>query len=107
MTNVIHNAIQYTQEGGRIEVRLKAVDNGRVALDVVDDGPGIPEAERDRVFERFYRLDKARTREEGGAGLGLAIARWAVESNGGSIAFLDREGSGCLCRIVLTAHDAA
>jgi signal transduction histidine kinase len=72
-----------------------------VAIDIIDNGPGIPEFARARVFERFYRLDQARWRKEGGFGLGLAIAHWAVELNGGTIGFHDKEGSGTWCRIVL------
>ena len=101
ISNVLHNAIQNTPGDGRIEVRTGRVGNGQVAIDIIDNGPGIPEAERARVFERFYRLDKARSRTEGGFGLGLAIAQWAVELNGGTIGFQDKEGSGAWCRIVL------
>ena len=101
ISNVLHNAIQNTPRGGRIEVRTGRVGNGQVAIDIIDDGPGIPESERARVFERFYRLDKARSRKEGGFGLGLAIAQWAVELNGGAIGFQDKEAPGTWCRIVL------
>jgi heavy metal sensor kinase len=101
ISNVLHNAIQNTPGDGRIEVRTGRVGNGQVAIDITDNGPGIPESERARVFERFYRLDKARSRKEGGFGLGLAIAQWAVELNGGTIGFHDKEGPGAWCRIVL------
>jgi len=76
-------------------------EDRKATIDIIDDGPGIPEAERDKVFERFHRVDKARPRVEGGAGLGLAIARWAVEANDGVIFFLDKERPGTLCRITL------
>jgi len=101
ISNVLHNAIQYTPKEGRIEIRTAKIGNGQVAIDVIDDGPGIPACERTRVFERFYRLDRARSRTEGGFGLGLAIAQWAVELNGGTIGFQDKEGPGAWCRIVL------
>ncbi len=101
ISNILHNAIQNTPRNGRIEVRTGRAGNGQVAIDIIDNGPGIPESERARVFERFYRLDKSRSRKEGGFGLGLAIARWAVELNGGTIGFHDKEGSGAWCRIVL------
>ena len=101
VTNVLHNAIRYTQTGGHIETRLATTDNEQVIIDIIDDGPGIPEAERTKVFERFYRVDKARSRTEGGAGLGLSIARWAVEANQGTIEFCDKEGPGSCCRITL------
>lgn len=101
ISNVLHNAIQNTPGNGRIEVRTGRVGNGQVAIDIIDNGPGIPESELARVFERFYRLDKARSRTKGGFGLGLAIAQWAVELNGGTIGFHYKEGSGAWCRIVL------
>ena len=99
LSNVIHNAIRYAPEGGHIEINTGSED-GSVYVEVTDDGPGIPPMEREKVFERFYRIDKARSRAEGGTGLGLAIARWAVEANGGTIAFLDVE-QGAHCRITL------
>lgn len=99
VSNVLHNAITYTPRGGDIQIETSKTEEGRAAIDIIDDGPGIPENERTRVFERFYRLDKARTRERGGAGLGLAIARWAVENNGGRIEFLNKEGRGTWCRL--------
>lgn len=101
VSNILHNAIRYTQEGGMVEVNLAGAENGEVRIDIIDNGPGIPDTEQNSVFERFYRVDKARSREKGGAGLGLAIARWAVEVNGGSIAFCDRDKPGIHCRIVL------
>jgi signal transduction histidine kinase len=101
LTNVLHNAVSYTPENGRIEVLTSATDDGFAVIDIIDNGPGIPDSERTNVFERFYRLDDARSREKGGAGLGLAIARWAVEANGGSIEFRDTEGAGSCCRITL------
>jgi two-component system sensor histidine kinase VicK len=64
---------------------------------------GLPASDRSKVFERFYRIDKARSRAEGGVGLGLAIASWAVEVNAGVIVFLDRESPGTHCRISLPA----
>ena len=101
VSNVLHNAIIYTPKGGHIEVITSKTEDGKAMIDIIDDGPGIPEPERDKVFERFHRADKGRSRAEGGAGLGLAIARWAVEANDGVISLLDREGPGTLCRITL------
>jgi heavy metal sensor kinase len=101
VSNILHNAIRYTQEGGEVEVHMTKTERNGVIIDIIDNGPGIPEAERAKVFERFYRVDKARSRAEGGAGLGLAIARWAVEVNGGAIDFHDNDGPGTLCRIIL------
>lgn len=99
--NILHNAIRYTQPGGNIKVMVAAPNDGNAIIDIIDDGPGIPEAERTKVFERFYRIDEARSRKEGGAGLGLAIARWAVEANQGNIGFCDKDGPGSCCRITL------
>jgi heavy metal sensor kinase len=101
VSNILHNAIRYTQEGGEVEVRAGRTDDGRAVIDIIDNGPGISKAERAKVFERFYRVDKARSRAEGGAGLGLAIVRWAVEVNSGSIAFRDNDQPGTHCRILL------
>jgi heavy metal sensor kinase len=99
--NVVHNAIRYTERRGHIKVVLTAGKKGEVVMEIIDNGPGIPKDERSRVFERFYRIDKARSREEGGAGLGLAIAHWAVEANHGKIEFCDLKGPGSCCRITL------
>jgi len=76
---------------------------GRAMIEVRDTGPGIPAAHRDRIFDRFYRVDTSRSREEGGVGLGLAIARWAVEANGGQIELASDQSRGSLFRVVLPA----
>jgi heavy metal sensor kinase len=99
VVNVIHNAIRYTPIGGEIQVRVESGD-GKARITIEDNGPGIPEGERERVFQRFYRMDKARSSGEGGTGLGLSIAKWAVEANGGSIAFSPVE-QGSRCEITL------
>jgi heavy metal sensor kinase len=104
LTNVIHNAIKYTPNGGAISVELKA-SLGQAVIEVRDSGPGIPGAHRDRIFDRFYRVDTSRSREEGGVGLGLAIARWAIEANGGRIELASGERRGSLFRIFLPAAD--
>ena len=105
VSNVLHNAIMHTQIGGHIEVHTAKTEDGNAVIDIIDNGPGIPESERTKVFERFYRISGARSRKEGGMGLGLAIARWAVEANAGAIAFLDKEGPGTHCRITLPADE--
>ena len=92
--NLLHNAIKYTPNNGVIRVAVKTSAFGEAAIDVQDTGPGIPAAHRARIFERFYRVDDARAREAGGVGLGLAIARWAVEANGGRIEVESDEGTG-------------
>ena len=101
VTNVLHNAIRYAPQGGRVEVAVTTTDDGAAVIEIDDDGPGIPPADRQRVFERFFRVDPARSSGLGGAGLGLAIARWAVEANGGDIAFFDKQDPGARCRITL------
>jgi signal transduction histidine kinase len=70
-------------------------------IEVQDTGPGIAAIHRERIFERFYRIDDARSRDTGGVGLGLAIARWAVDANGGRIELETEEGHGTRFRIVL------
>ena len=107
VSNILHNAVTYTQNNGKIEVVTEKNKEGKVLIDIVDNGPGIPDSERSKVFERFYRIDKTRSREKGGAGLGLAIARWAVEINGGAVEFLDKEGKGARCRITLNKIQSA
>jgi len=102
--NLIHNAIKYTPNGGTITVEVNAT-GGRAVIEVRDTGPGIPAVHRDRIFDRFYRVDPSRSREEGGVGLGLAIARWAVEANGGQIDLASEGRDGSLFRVILPARD--
>ncbi|MDA0767611.1 MAG: ATP-binding protein [Verrucomicrobia bacterium] len=91
--NVIRNAVRYTPEGGEIVVRV--VEAGeRLAIQVLDRGPGVPEEWLSRVFEPFSRPEKARTRESGGAGLGLAISKTCTEALGGSVRGRNRSGGG-------------
>ncbi len=100
MMNVVSNAIKYTPEGGTIAVTAgKAGD--RVWLEVADNGIGVPEGDRDRIFERFYRVDKARSRESGGTGLGLSIAKEIVDQHGGEIKAVDKPGPGLTIRVEL------
>ncbi len=91
--NLLDNAVQYTPAGGRITVRAQAAD-GTVVITVADTGIGIPRADQERIFERFYRVDAARSRKVGGTGLGLAIARHIVEAHGGHIWVKSEVGQG-------------
>lgn len=85
LTNLLENAVKYGREGGTVTVGGRLPGDGKLELFVKDDGPGIPPEARERVFERFYRLDKARTREQGGTGLGLAIVKHIVQAHGGRV----------------------
>ncbi len=102
LVNVVHNAIKYTPRGGTITLRIQSAE-GSVILQVEDSGPGIPEHELPKVFDRFYRVDEGRSRDAGGTGLGLAIARWSVEIHGGTISAHAGTGCGSLFRLVLPA----
>src|SRR5262249_34446616 len=101
LLNLVDNAIKYSPVGGKIEIRVEQSPDGTV-IDVTDTGPGIPIELRSRVFDRFYRVDKARSRENGGTGLGLAIAKWAVEVNGGRLTLEPTNTVGSRFRITLS-----
>ena len=92
LDNLLDNALAYT-DSGRVTVRLEG-DKGTVKIGVIDTGCGIPEAELDRIFERFYRVDRARSRDSGGTGLGLALVRHAVERSGGRVTVESVVGTG-------------
>ena len=93
LQNLLDNAVQYTPSGGHINVAA-AGKNGQIVITVADTGIGIPQAEQSRIFERFYRVDAARSREAGGTGLGLSIARHIVEAHGGRIWVESTVGEG-------------
>jgi signal transduction histidine kinase len=101
LANLVANAVRHSPRGGEVLVRASREDEQAV-LEVVDEGPGIPPGEAERVFERFYRSDQARSSEEGGSGLGLAIARWIVELHGGTIRAEDADPHGCRIVVRLT-----
>jgi signal transduction histidine kinase len=94
LSNLLVNAIRHSPRGGRVHVRASG-ENGLARLEVTDEGPGIPQPEAERVFERFYRSDLARSAGEGGSGLGLSIARWIVDLHGGTIRVEAAEPTGC------------
>jgi len=103
LVNLLDNAIKYTPRAGAIRLAVSQQRSGEAAIEVQDSGPGIAAVHQGRIFERFYRVDDALSREHGGAGLGLATARWAVEANGGRVELESQQGNGALFRIVLPA----
>jgi heavy metal sensor kinase len=98
--NLLDNAIKYSPPRGRISVRVFRKDPASACVEVEDSGPGIPPEHRDKIFDRFYRIDEARSREAGGAGLGLALAKWGAEAHGGRLE-LDSTNEGCIFRLLL------
>ena len=100
LLNLLHNAIRYSGEGTVIWLRVRTRDKTAL-VEVMDQGPGIAAEHLQKIFERFYRVDKARSRASGGAGLGLSIARWAVERQAGQIELESDPGRGSLFRIVM------
>jgi two-component system, OmpR family, phosphate regulon sensor histidine kinase PhoR len=83
--NLVENAIKYGRQAGRVTIGAKSTGDKKVQIWVQDDGPGIPPESKERVFERFYRVDRARSRESGGTGLGLAIVKHIVQAHGGEV----------------------
>ncbi len=101
--NIMDNAIKYTPEGGLIRVRL--IRSGRDAiLSVADNGPGIPKEDQPHIFDRFYRVDKARSRDTGGTGLGLSIVNQLVLMHGGTVSVQSEEGHGSTFTVELPIH---
>jgi two-component system phosphate regulon sensor histidine kinase PhoR len=98
--NLLDNAIKYTPAGGQVAVRVKRAQ-GSAILIVHDTGIGIPGEHLTRVFERFYRVDRARSRERGGTGLGLSIVRSIVEAHDGKIVLESEPGKGTTCIVSL------
>jgi len=107
LINLVHNAIKFSPSGGAVVVRARgepAADTpGLVTLEVEDRGVGIPAEDLPRVFERFYKVDKARVRGAGGTGLGLSIVRHIAEDHGGRVSVDSTEGAGSTFRVVLPA----
>ena len=94
LANLVDNAIKYGRAQGRVTVGGKKLDDGALEIFVRDDGPGIPPESLDRVFERFYRVDKARSRDQGGTGLGLSIVKHIVQAHGGEVRVESEPGKG-------------
>ena len=100
LTNLLDNAIKYSEAPSAVEIGASASD-GMVTITVRDEGPGIPSRDLERIFERFYRVDRARSRATGGTGLGLAIVRHVAQAHGGDVTVESREGEGSTFRLRL------
>jgi signal transduction histidine kinase len=100
LVNLIDNAVKFSPERGVIQIRVRE-DGADGIVEVEDNGPGIPPEHRTRIFERFYRVDKARARQEGGTGLGLSIVEWAVAAHRGTVEVDCERGPGSTFRIRL------
>jgi two-component system phosphate regulon sensor histidine kinase PhoR len=105
--NLVDNAIKYGRQQGVVTIGGKRSDDGKIELCVRDDGPGIPAEALVRVFERFYRVDKARSREQGGTGLGLSIVKHIVQSHGGKVWVRSEVGKGAAFFFTLPDGDGA
>ena len=102
MINLVTNAINYTPHGGRVVIRAQYADSNldRILFEVSDTGIGIPKQDQERIFERFYRVDKARSRESGGTGLGLSIVKHLVELHQGIITVESQTDTGSTFKII-------
>ena len=105
LANLVDNAIKYGRAQGHVTVGGNKLDDGRLEIFVQDDGPGIPAESLDRVFERFYRVDKARSRDQGGTGLGLSIVKHIVQAHGGEVWVKSELGKGATFYFTLPATE--
>ena len=106
LENLVDNAVKYTPAGGHVVVTTTAGPDGSARIEVKDDGPGIEAEHRERVFERFYRVDKARSRELGGTGLGLSIVKHLAESIGAQVTLESEPGKGSTFTVLLPRSSA-
>jgi two-component system phosphate regulon sensor histidine kinase PhoR len=106
LENLVDNAVKYTPEGGRIEVTTSPGPDGAARVEVADNGPGIATEHLERIFERFYRVDKARSRELGGTGLGLSIVKHLAEGMGASVSVESEPGEGSRFTVSLPGKPA-
>jgi two-component system phosphate regulon sensor histidine kinase PhoR len=105
--NLVENAVKYSANGGLVTVRAGAREGGRVLVEVIDVGYGIDPANQERIFERFYRVDKGRSRAAGGTGLGLAIVKRLCNAIGASVDVRSRPGKGSVFRVLLPGCGAS
>ena len=103
LVNLLDNAVKFNRPGGEVWIDAARLDGGQVRISVADSGIGIPSEDLPRVFERFYRVDRARSRAVGGTGLGLSIVKHAVERMGGSITAESQLGKGSKFTVTLPA----
>lgn len=103
VANLVNNALQYNQPGGRVDVTLSE-EAGSAVLRIADTGSGIPESDQPHIFERFYRVDKARSRSVDGSGLGLAITKWIIDAHDGSIAYETGASGGAVFVVRLSRY---
>jgi two-component system phosphate regulon sensor histidine kinase PhoR len=106
VTNLIDNAIKYSEQGGEVRVEVSEAQ-GEIVLAVIDQGCGISAEHLPRLFERFYRVDKARSRQLGGTGLGLAIVKHIAQTHGGRVVVDSKPGQGSTFKILLPYMDPA
>jgi signal transduction histidine kinase len=99
-TNLIENAVKYTPAGGRVEV-IGGFEGSEIVIRIADTGIGIPEGNLSRIFERFYRVDKARSKATGGTGLGLSIVRHVAQNHGGRVSVESTPGEGSVFTVRL------
>ena len=107
LRNLVDNAVAYSPENTRVVVATKRRDDGSVEVNVTDQGIGIPDGEVERIFERFYRVDPARSRQTGGTGLGLAIVKHVTSKHGGDVTVWSKEGHGSTFTLRLPLLDAS
>jgi two-component system phosphate regulon sensor histidine kinase PhoR len=107
LVNLVDNAVKFTPEGGRIRIESTTGPDGRVEVRVRDSGIGIPSTDLPRITERFYRVDKTRSREIGGTGLGLAIVKHLVQAHGGELRIESTLGHGTTVSFTLPAGEGA
>ncbi len=107
VSNLVDNAIKYSERGSLVQVRVHPEDGGAVEISVIDQGVGIPARDMERIFERFYRVDRARSRLTGGTGLGLSIVRHVAVNHSGSVRVESREGDGSVFTLRLPARSVA
>ncbi|MNP22939.1 Sensor histidine kinase YycG [compost metagenome] len=101
LDNLVSNSLKYTPDGGAVTLEARMTEDKQLAISVQDTGMGIPKKDLDRIFDRFYRVDKARSRNMGGTGLGLSIAREIVNAHGGVIALQSELGQGTKVTFIL------